>query len=83
MTTDWLESEPAGTFTREQTLAVRRPAWVAAFEAGGGATYYFDGRAFFCRPCSGGRRQVPAREAPGAGWRHRRGCPCTLCRAAA
>ncbi len=83
MTTDWLETEPAGTFTREQTLAVRRPAWVAASEEGGGATYYFDGRAFFCRPRSGGRRLVPAREAPEAGWRHRRGCPCALCRAAA
>jgi hypothetical protein len=82
MTTDWLETEPAGTFTREQTLAVRRPAWVAASEAAGGVTYYFDGRAFFCRP-RGGRRPVPAREAPETGWRHRRGCPCTLCRAAA
>ena len=29
------------------------------------------------------RRPVPAREAPEAGWRHRRGCTCTLCRAAA
>lgn len=80
MTTDWLETEPAGTFTREQTLAVRRPAWVAASEVGGGAIYYFDWRDFFCRPRSGGRRLVPAREAPEAGWRHRRGCPCTLCR---
>ncbi len=81
MTTDWLETEPAGTFTREQMLAVQRPAWVAAPEAGG-TTYYFDGRAFFCQPRSGGQHLIPARRAPEAGWRHRRGCACTLCRAA-
>ena len=78
MTTDWLETTPAVSLTREQVAAAGLPAWSTPPE-GGAAAFSFDVGRFLRHAPRGDPHLVAVAAVPESGWHHRAGCRCLLC----
>jgi len=73
------DARGGGALTREQVIALGRPAWVS-LDGAGETVYHFDGSHFWLRKV-GYREPIPSFAVPLNGWAHEDDCACAVCRA--
>ena len=72
------QSDNGRGLTREEVIALGRPAWVS-LDGAEETIYQFDGSHFWFRRV-GHREPIPAFAVPLDGWAHDDDCTCAVCR---
>jgi hypothetical protein len=65
-------------FTREQAMALRRPAWTGSGQSGH-LEFYFDGSHFWRQRSGRLHELAPGRDVPLTGWLYSSECSCAAC----